>query len=164
MSKIYKVSFPVLLVLTCLVVHYWQHEMASLPYLPNNQIVPLAVLTPSLLILTFFTTFSLAKSSEMPKAGLRSALSTLAMFLLVLCGGMVFLSYAARRYAGILPVIVLPDLPNGIVMLIISILGVLHLTALLACRLIKEKANVKRIVISSVAWVVFNVFMFLLTI
>ena len=55
MKTVKNLLFPLLLTVTCCVVYFWQNSVASLPYLPFNCIVPLGVLTPSLLILTFFT-------------------------------------------------------------------------------------------------------------
>ena len=110
MKTLKKASFPVLLILTCVTAHFWQHALASLPYLPNNGIEPLGVMTPLLLLLTFFTTFAMLKNSETKNPVRRSLLSTAAMLLIFLAAGVYFLSYLTYRFAAPLPVfIILPD-------------------------------------------------------
>ena len=47
MKTVKRYAFPVLLILSCGTVWFWQHALASLPYLPNNEVVPLAVMTPT---------------------------------------------------------------------------------------------------------------------
>ena len=54
MKTVKQFAFPALLVLACCTVWFWQHALASLPYLPMNEVVPLAVLTPLLLGFTWF--------------------------------------------------------------------------------------------------------------
>ena len=85
------------------------------------------------------------------------------MLLIVLAVALVFLSHTATRYAGVLPVPVLPDLPIGIMMMVFTVLFVLHLTGLLIVRLIKEKPGSRRIVLSVIGWVLLNTFLFLIT-
>ena len=79
MKTIRKAAFPILLILADAAVHFWQHAIASLPYLPLNGVVPLSILTPSLLILSFFATFALMKQSHTLKPIRRSFLSAAAM-------------------------------------------------------------------------------------
>ena len=98
MKTMKKLLFPLLLILTCGVVHYWQHAVASLPYLPYNCILPLGVLTPALPVLTFLTTFVLLKQSETPKPILRSFLSVAAMFLPIIATAVFFLSFLTYRF------------------------------------------------------------------
>ena len=120
MKSIKKLYFHILLVATCCVIYFWQNSVASLPYLPFNCIVPLAVMTPSILILTFLTSLVLLKQSETPKPVLRSFVSTAAMLLPVLATLVFFLSFVSYRFAGVLPVLVLPNWPTGIVTAIIT--------------------------------------------
>ena len=155
--------FPVLLVLTCTAVYAWQHFFAGLTYLPNNVILPVAVLTPVLLILTFFTTLSLMKLTGTGRPVLRSFAGTAAMLVPVLVAGVHMLNYAARRFAGILPVKVLPEFPGGIILLTATLLGVLHLTVLLAIRLKKTGAGAKHVALSAAGWIILNVCLLVLT-
>ena len=158
-----RLIFPVLLTLVCCVVHGWQHAVAGLPYLPYNEIVPLAVLTPLLLILTFFTTFVLLKQSGSRRPVSGSFLSTAAMLLPIGVTATTFLSYCARRFAGILPVLILPDFPGGVVTMIVTALCVAHLTGLFICRLVKEKAGPVRVVFSTLGWLLLNAVLFFIT-
>ena len=163
MKRINQILFPILLIVDCFIVHYWQHGIASLPYLPKNQIVPLAVWTPLLLIATYFAAFTLLKGTNAKKPALRAMFALLAMPVPVIIAGMVFLSYAARRYAGILPVLVLPDLPGGIMTMIVTALCIAHLTGLLVYSFVKQKPSTKRIVLSSVGWALLNLLLWLVT-
>ena len=158
-----KAAFPVLLALTCVTLHFWQHAAASLPYLPMNGLVPLATLSPALFALTFLTTFVMLKQSQTPKPVRRSLLSTAAMLGIVLLLGAVFLSYLSYRFAAVLPVLVLPDWPTGVATMLITFLCALHLTGLLVCRFIKQKTAPKLIAAGSVGWVLLNLCLFLVT-
>ena len=159
-----KMIFPVLLVITCGIVHYWQHAVASLPYLPYNCIVPLGILTPALLIMTFITSLALLKTCETPRPVLRSFLSTGAMFIPVIMTLVFFLSFVSYRFSeAVLPVIVLPNWPTGIVTMIITALCVIHLTGLLVYRLIKQKAGTGDIIAALAGWVALNACLFILT-
>ena len=163
MKTIQKAAFPLLLVLAACAVHFWQHALASLPYLPLNGVAPLAVLTPSLLILTFFATFVMLKQTRTPKPVLRSVLSTAAMLALILCAGVYFLSYVSYRFAGVIPVLVLPDWPTGIVSMIITAGCIVHLTGLLVCAFIKRKTQPKRAFPIAAGWLLLNACLFLIT-
>ena len=164
MKTVKKYAFPVLLILSCGTVWFWQHALASLPYLPKNEVVPLAVMTPLLLALTFLTSFSLLKACETSRSVLRSLLSTAAMLAIVLAAGVFFLSYLTYRFAAPLPVLQLPDWPVGVVMLIVAALCVSHLTGLLLCGLVKKKAPVKHAVPELLGWLLLNLCLFLLTV
>lgn len=164
MKTVRKLLFPLLLTAAVCVVWFWQNAVASLPYLPNNCIVPLAVMTPTLLILVFLTTFATEKQSGTSKPVLRSCISTAAMLLPLAATGVFFLSFVSYRYAGILPVLVLPNWPTGIVTLIITALCVLHLTGLLISRFIRQKYSFKRIIPAAVGWIVLNLCLFFVTI
>jgi hypothetical protein len=121
-------------------------------------------MTPALLILTFFTTLALEKQSGSSKPVLHSFVSTGAMLLPLLATGVFFLSFVSYRYAGVLPVLVLPNWPTGIVTMIITALCILHLTGLLICRFIKQKYGCRQIVPAAVGWIVLNVCLFFVTI
>lgn len=164
MKTIRKLLFPLLLTAACFVVWFWQNAVASLPYLPNNCIVPLAILTPALLALTFLATLTLEKQSGAARPVLRSCISTAAMLLPILATGVFFLSFVSYRYTGVLPVLVLPNWPTGIVTLILTLLCVLHLTGLLICRLAKRRYGPRQIVPAAVGWIVLNACLFLVTI
>lgn len=164
MKTIRKLLFPLLLTAVCCVVWFWQNAVASLPYLPNNCIVPLGILTPVLLILTFFATFVTEKQSKSSKPVLHSLLSTAGMLLPVIATAVFFLSFVSYRYAGILPVIVLPNWPTGIVTAVIAALCIVHLTGLLIVRFIKLKYTPGQIVPAAAGWIVLNVCLFLVTI
>ncbi len=164
MKTIRKLLFPLLLTAACFVVWFWQNAVASLPYLPNNCIVPLGILTPSLLALTFFATLVMEKQSGTPAPIRRSLVSTAAMLLPILATGVFFLSFVSYRYAGVLPVLVLPNWPTGIVTLILALLCVLHLTGLLICRLFKKEYGAKQIVPALIGWLGLNACLFLVTI
>ena len=165
MKTLRKAAFPVLLILTCGVVHYWQHAVASLPYLPYNCIVPLGVLTPALPVLTFLTSFVLLRQSETPKPVARSFLSVAAMFVPLLMTAVFFLSFLTYRYAAAMPpLLVLPNWPTGNVMLIITALCVLHLTGLLICRFVKQKYTAGQIIPAAIGWLALNGCLFLLTV
>ena len=161
-----KALFPILLVLTCVAVHCWQHAIINLilPYLPNNEIVILSVLSPAILLLSFFTTFVLTKQSGTSHPIRRSLISAAAMLLLVLVAATAVLSYAARRYAGILPVIVLPDWPLGIIMTVVTALCITHLTGLLVCRFLKEKTKPYVVIPAVLGWILLNGCLFIFTI
>ena len=164
MKSIKKLLFPPLLVAACTVVWFWQNAVASLPYLPNNCIVPLGIMTPVLLILTFFTTFVMEKQSGVPKSVQHSFISTAAMLALVLATGVFFLSFVSYRYAGILPVLVLPNWPTGIVTVVIAVLCILHLTGLLVCRCVRQKYGFRHIFAAFACWIILNICLFLVTI
>ncbi len=163
MKTIRKAAFPVLLSLAAVAVHFWQHALASLPYLPLNGVAPLAVLTPALLILTFFATFVLLKQSRTPKPVRRSLLSTAAMLALILAAGVYFLSYVSYRFAGVLPVLVLPDWPSGIASMIVTAGCIAHLTGLLVCAFLKHKTKPKRAVPAAIGWILLNACLLLIT-
>ena len=164
MKTVKKYAFPVLLILSCGVVWYWQHALASLPYLPMNEVVPLGVLTPALLLLTFFTTFALLKKCGTPRPVLRSFGSTAAMLALVLAVGVFFLSFLTYRFAAAMPpVLRLPDWPTGVMTCLTAVLCVCHLTGLLVYGLVKQNAGKKRWVAALLGWLVLNVCLFLLT-
>lgn len=164
MSKTARFVFTILLVMTCCVVYFWQHFVTNLIYLPKSWIVTLAILTPALLALTFFTTYALMYDTRTRKPILRSCISTAAMLLPILIAGLHLLNYAACRYAGVLPVYPWFDLPVGIVMNAVSALLIVHLTALLICRLIKTKAKALRIILSSIGWIALNGCLWLITV
>ena len=164
MKKANKLLFPLLLIAACVVIHFWQHGVASLPYLPKNWIVRLITLTPALPVLTFLTTLVLLKQSETPRPVLRSWLSTGAMMVPVLALAVFFLSYLTYRFAAALPpLLVLPDWPSGIVTMIITVLCLLHLTGLLICRFVKQKAGLRQILPAALGWLVLNGCLFLVT-
>ena len=164
MKTVKKLLFPLLLTAACCVVWFWQNAVASLPYLPYNCIVPLAVMTPGLLILTFLTTLVTEKQSETAKPVLHAFISTAAMLLPLVATGVFYLSFVSYRYAGILPVLVLPNWPTGIVTAIITLLCVLHLTGLMISRFVKRKYGWKQIVPACVGWILLNVCLFFVTI
>ena len=160
-----KAAFPVLLVITCFVLHFWQHAAASLPYLPLNGLVPLATLSPALFILTFFTTFALLKATDTPKPGLRSLLSMLVMLAVVLVLGVIYLGFLSHRFAAVLPPLPdLPDWPTGIAVLVTTVLCVLHLTGLPIYFFVKKKTAAKTAVPAMLGWLVLNVCLFLITV
>ena len=163
MKTLRKAAFPVLLILTCGTVHFWQHAVASLPYLPKNCVVPLGVSTPALLVLTFWTTFAMLKETKTPKYVRKSFLSAGAMLVPILATGVYFLSFLTYRYAAVLPVPVLPDWPTGIVTMIITAVCLLHLTGLLIARLVKGKTKAKRAIPAIVGWLLLNACLFLIT-
>ena len=164
MKTVRKLLFPLLLIAACGVVWFWQNAVASLPYLPNNCIVPLAIMTPALLVLVFFTTYVTEKQSGASRPVLRSVISTAAFLLPLVATAVFFLSFVSYRYAGILPVLVLPNWPTGIATAIFAVLCILHLTGLLICRFIKKKYGCRQIIPASVGWIVLNVCLFLVTI
>ncbi|MBO4539402.1 MAG: hypothetical protein J5781_03940 [Clostridia bacterium] len=165
MKKLQKYFFPLLLVATCCIVYCWQHGLPGLilPYLPNKEPLSLGLLSPTLLILTFLTTFVLLKQSGAKKPVVGAIISTAAMLLPVLLAGLYFLNYAAHRYAGVLPVITFPELPMGYAVMAIAALCVLHLTGLLIARFVKQKTKPDLIVLSTIGWVLLNCFLFILT-
>ena len=164
MKNIKKLLFPLFLVITCAVVYFWAHSVASLPYLPYNCAVPLGILTPALLILTFITSLAMLKQIESSKPVRRSLLSTLAMLVPVVLTGVYFLSYLSYRHAAVLPVLNLPDWPTGITTLFITALCIIHLTALLIYKLTKEKAGTGHVVPAAAGWIIINCCIFFLTI
>ncbi|MCR5150492.1 MAG: hypothetical protein K6B52_04650 [Clostridiales bacterium] len=164
MKTVKNLLFPLLLTGTCCVVYFWQNSVASLPYLPFNCIVPLAILTPLLLVLTFLTTFVMLRQNETSKPVKKSIISTLGMFVPVVMTLVFYLSFVSYRFAGILPVIVLPNWPTGIVTAIIAAMCIIHLTGLLICRFIKQKFGAKQIVASSIGWAILNLCLFLATV
>ena len=165
MKKLQKYFFPLLLVATCCVVYCWQHGLPGLilPYLPNKEPLSLGLLSPALLILTFFTTFVLQKQSGAKKPVVGAIISTAAMLIPILLAGLHFLNYAAHRYAGVLPVPTFPELPMGYAVMVITTLCVLHLTGLLIARFILQKTKPGLIVLSTIGWVLLNCFLFILT-
>ena len=164
MKTVKRYAFPVLLILSCGTVWFWQHALASLPYLPNNEVVPLAVMTPLLLAFTFFASFALLKTCGTPRPMLRSLLSTAAMLALVLAAGVFFLSFLTYRFAAPLPVLRLPDWPVGVVICIVAVLCVSHLTGLLLYGLIKKKTPGKRFIPALLGWFLLNFCLALLTV
>ena len=165
MKKSNTLLFPLLLVATCCVVHFWQHNVANLPYLPLNWIVPLVVLTPMLPVLTFFTTLVLLRQGETPKPVLRSFISAGAMFALLLATAVFFLSFLTYRFAAALPpLLVLPDWPTGTVIMIIAALCIVHLTGLLIYRLVTQKCKPARVIAAAAGWIALNFCLFLITI
>ena len=120
-------------------------------------------MTPLLLALTFFATYIMLKQSDTKKPILRSFLSVGAMLLMILAVALVFLNHVAARYAGVLPVPILPDLPIGIALAVFTALFVLHLTGLLIFRIIKERPGSRRIILCVIGWVLLNAFLFLIT-
>ena len=163
MKTVKKLIFPILLILTCGVVHFWQNAAASLTYLPMNEVLPLGILTPALPVLTFFTTFALLKQSKTSKPVRRSLLSTAAMLAIILAVGIYFLSYLSYRFAAVLPVLVLPDWPAGKMTMFITFLCLTHLTGLLICGFIKLKTPKNRVIAASVGWFLLNACLFLVT-
>lgn len=164
MKTLKKCLFPILLIAACFTVHYWQHAIASLPYLPMNCVVPLATLTPVLLILTFFATFVLLKQTGDSKPVRRSLLSTAAMFAIMLATGVYYLSFLTYRFAAAMPPVpVLPDWPTGIVTMIITFLCLAHLTGLLVCGFVKRKTPAKLAIPAAVGWILLNACLWLVT-
>ena len=164
MKTIRKAAFPLLLILACTAVHFWHHALVSLPYLPNNEIVPLCVLTPALLALTFSATFVLLRQNKTSKPVLRSVLSTGAMLLPILAAGTFFLSYLAYRFAAPLSVLRLPDWPVGICIMVVTAVCLVHLTALLVCGFVMRKTEIKHVIPAAVGWLLLNACLFLITI
>ncbi len=165
MKTLNKYAFPVLLTLTCIAVHFWQHALASLPYLPLNGVVPLGILTPAILVLAFFTTFSLLKAAGTQKAVRRSLLSAAVMLAVFLAGGVYFLSYLSYRFAAVLPPLpVLPDWPTGIATLIVAAACITHLTGLMICWFVKRKTEKKRVIAAAAGWALLNACLFLITV
>ena len=161
---IQKAAFPLLLILTCVILHFWQHAGASLPYLPMNGLLPLATLSPALFALTFFTTFVLLKQTKTPHPVGRSLLSMLVMLAVVLALGVVFVSDLSSRFAAVLPPLPrLPDWPTGKATLLTTILLVGHLTGLLITYFVKRKTPAKSAVPAAVGWVLLNVILFIIT-
>ena len=163
MKTVKKAAFPVLLVLACCAVHFWQHAVASLPYLPLNGVVPLGTLTPALLILTFLTALVMLKQGKTGKPVRRSLLWTAAMLVPILATGVYFLSYLSYRFAAVLPVPVLPDWPTGIVTMLITAACILILTAMLVCRFRLQKTPLKRAIAAAAGWILLNGCLFLIT-
>ena len=163
MKTIKRILFPVFLIFTCISVYLWQHYFALLTYLPNNVITPIVVLTPSVLIFTFFTTFTLMKQTEKRRPVLRSFGSTAVMLLFLLIAGRHMLNLAARRFAGIMPVMVLPEFPTGYIMMAVTFLCVIHLTVLLAIRLKSEETLTSHRVLSVLGWLLLNAFLLITT-
>ena len=145
MKTVKRYAFPVLLILSCGTVWFWQHALASLPYLPNNEVVPLAVMTPLLLAFTFFASFALLKTCGTPRP-------------------VFFLSFLTSRFAAPLPVLRLPDWPVGVVICIVAVLCVSHLTGLLLYGLIKKKTPFRRFVPALLGWFLLNCCLALLTV
>ncbi len=161
---IQKAAFPLLLTVTCVVLHFWQHAGASLPYLPMNGLLPLATLSPALFALTFLTTFVLLKQTKTPHPVWRSLLSMLAMLGVVLVLGVVFVSYLSYRFAAVLPPLPrLPDWPTGKATMLTTALCAAHLTGLLVTYFVKRKTPAKYIIPASVGWLLLNLCLFLIT-
>ena len=166
MKKAAKFVFPILLILACTDVHIWQHALLGieyLPYLPNEVFLPLIITTPLLLVLVFFTTFLAAKRVGTGKAVALSFLSVAVTLAIVVGTGLHYGSYVARRYSGYLPLPILPDSPNGIVTMVVTVLLVCQLSALLILRLVTEKARPGRIVFAVAVWTILNGLLFLIT-
>ncbi len=165
MKKLQKYFFPLLLIVTCCIAYCWQHGLPGLilPYLPNKEPLSLGLLSPALLILAFLTTFVLQKQSGAKKPVVGAIISTVAMLIPVLLAGVQFLNYAARRYAGVLPVLTFPEFPIGYAVMAITALCVLHLTGLLIARFVKQKTKSGLIVLSTIGWVLLNCILFIVT-
>lgn len=164
MKTLRKCAFPALLIASAFVVHYWQHAIASLPYLPMNCVVPLAVLTPALLLLTFLTALAMLKTAKTAKPVRRALLALAAMFALVLATGVYFLSFLTYRFAAVMPPVpVLPDWPTGIVTMIITFLCLGVLTGLLVSYFVKRKTPAKYAIPAAIGWVLLNACLFLVT-
>ncbi len=164
MKTVKKYAFPVSLILACCTVWYWQHALASLPYLPMNEVIPLAVRTPLLLLLTFAASFALLKTCGTPRPVLRALLSTAAMLAIILAQGLFFLSFLTYRFAAPLPAPRLPDWPVGIVTCIVAALCAAHLTGLLIYGLAKQKTPLKHRIPALVGWLLLNFCLALLTV
>ena len=162
MKTVKRYAFPVFLILSCGTVWFWQHALDSLPYLPNNEVVPLAVMTPLLLAFTFFASFALLKTCGTPRPVLRAVCSTAAMLALVLAAGVFFLSFLTYRFAAPLSVLQLPDWPVGVVMLIVAALCAAHLTGLLICGFVKKNTPGKRVIPALLGWFLLNFCLILL--
>ena len=158
-KKLRPYLFALFLVLSCCAVHGWHHVTVSLFYLPNNEIVPLSILTPFIL-----ATYTLQKDSGARRPVATALISTAAMLFLLLAGGLHLINYAARRYAGVMPFPTWQELPTGMVMLSVAALSVLHLTGLLICRFVKKKAKATPIVLSSIGWLLINICLFFITV
>ena len=163
MKTIKKAASPLLLLLGCFALWFWQHAVASLPYLPLNGVVPLGVLTPALLVLTFLAAFAMLRQSGTKRPVLRSLLWTGAMLLPILATGVYFLSYLSYRFAAVLPVPVLPDWPTGITTMIIAFVCAAVLTALMIRGLAIRKAEPKLAVPAVIDWLLLNCCLFLIT-
>ena len=163
MRTVKKYAFPALLIFACVTVWFWQHALASLPYLPMNQVVPLGVLTPLLLVLTFFASFALLRTCRTPRPVLRALLSTAAMLALVLAAGVFFLSFLTYRFAAPLPVLRLPDWPVGVVTCIVAALCSAHLTGLLIYGLVKRHTPANRTLPALLGWGLLLICLMLLT-
>lgn len=164
MKTVKKSLYPFLLVLTCCVVWYWQHFVASLPYLPLNCVLPLGIMTPLLLILTFLTSFVMFRQGEAKRPALRAVLCVAGMFVPLLATTVFFLSFLTYRFAAYLPVPVLPDWPTGIVTVVIASACIIHLTALLICRFRLQKTPAKVLIPSIIGWMFLNTILFLVTV
>ncbi len=164
MKTVKKYAFPVSLILACCTVWYWQHALASLPYLPMNEVIPLAVRTPLLLLLTFAASFALLKTCGTPRPVLRALLSTAAMLAIILAQGLFFLSFLTYRFAAPLPAPRLPDWPVGVVTCIVAALCAAHLTGLLIYGLAKQKTPLKHRIPALVGWLLLNFCLALLTV
>ena len=164
MKTVKKYAFPVSLILACCTVWYWQHALASLPYLPMNEVIPLAVRTPLLLLLTFAASFALLKTCGTPRPVLRALLSTAAMLAIILAQGLFFLSFLTYRFAAPLPAQRLPDWPVGVVTCIVAALCAAHLTGLLIYGLAKQKTPLKHRIPALVGWLLLNFCLALLTV
>ncbi len=164
MKTLRKPLFPVLLIASCVTVYFWQNTLASLTYLPYNCVAPLGVMTPAILVLTFLTTFILLRQSGKTRPVLKSFLGAFVMLLTTLSAGVYFLSYLSYRFAAVLPVfIVLPDWPTGIISIAVAALCIVHLTALLICRLVWKKRNIKFVIAAVIGWLLLNACLFLVT-
>ncbi len=163
MKTVKKMIFPLLLLLDCCAVYFWQHSVASLPYLPRNCIVPLGILTPTLIVLTFAATNAMLKSCGTSRPVLRSFIGAAAMLIPIAATGVFFLSYLTYRYAAALPVLVLPDWPVGIVTMLITAVCLIQITALPVCLFIKKKISIKRAIPAAVVWILLNGCLFLIT-
>ena len=164
MKTVKRYAFPVLLVFACGTAWYWQQALASLPYLPMNEVVPLGVMTPLLLVLTFFASFAVLKDCKTPRPVLRAFLSTAAMLGIMLLVGIFFLSFLTYRFAAPLPVLRLPDWPTGIATCIAGVCCVSHLTGLLIYGLIKKNTTVKCALPAVIGWALLNACLILLTV
>ena len=164
MKTVKQYAFPVSLILACCTVWFWQHALASLPYLPMNEVIPLAVRTPLLILLTFAASFALLKTCGTPRPVLRALLSTAAMLAIILAQGLFFLSFLTYRFAAPLPAPRLPDWPVGVVTATVAALCEAHLTGLLVYGLVKKKTPAKRGLPALLGWLLLNLCLALLTV
>lgn len=103
------------------------------------------------------------KQTEKRRPVLRSFESTAVMLLFLLIAGRHMLNLAARRFAGIMPVMVLPEFPTGYIMMAVTFLCVIHLSTLLAIKLKNEKSGTVCKFLSVLGWLLLNAFLLITT-